>query len=844
MEHGAKIDGLQEQTSELKIKLEDLTSLLKKFEQNSKKQNHEFNTDRKKVMDKIQSDMDELHEKIIVLFEELKKISPSKEIGEISGRIVFLDEKLNLLRKNFSTDIEESIKSNIGNVTSELSLLDAKIGDLSRNIALLPDHEFLEDLQGSILDLHDNIKNIEKEINSLNIGEDLDKINEELVYFNKNFINLEKHFNESDIQKSKCFEQINKNIDLINTEIKKMPVVDGFMEINSKLFTVNKTINALQEQLGQAFNFERNLIDRLEEKLDLITKESDSDKTSPQIGEVTANLKLDSVEKLVNQLSLLQQKLNDNINSTSSGFGKTSTSSNNEDFNEKFKSINEKLSEIIDSSDPEIIQKIEANCDILTDEIKEIKVQLTKISLPPELNNINNNLQDINEYLSLFRNQLDNSLSQENRLLIRIEDKIESIYNKDYSEKTISGIKELKTSIEHKNKEINEKLGAVQQLSEKLSRLQETQLGKAELDKLKKEIDSVAAKFTTIPDELAYINSRFNEFWKSHNESNYILLKLAEDFRPSIDKISGKLDSNLLALNEQIESIKNYLINIDVSENIQNIETRTEEFKHKIGDLSEKIKNIAKSDDLEEIDAKLGSIGIQIGSQIDKLENKISNTNDSSKSYIINEIKTLDDKLNKVSESVKLLPDCEELNILKDILVSLQEKINLLSSEVAKPKETDLKLDTFLNEYNNSKAVIEGLTNDTKSLMTKMNNKLESNLLYLNEQVHKIIQSVVQFDFAENFENLEKNTADLSDKIAADFTYISKSLNNQILDRIDNQENSLIDIIKDELKSISHNQDKESTLSSLSQIQEKLNLMLSQAVSSENLEKLSDKITS
>ncbi len=32
-----------------------------------------------------------------------------------------------------------------------------------------------------------------------------------------------------------------------------------------------------------------------------------------------------------------------------------------------------------------------------------------------------------------------------------------------------------------------------------------SQLGKSDLDKLKKEIESVAAKFATIPDELAYI---------------------------------------------------------------------------------------------------------------------------------------------------------------------------------------------------------------------------------------------------------------------------------------------------------------------------------------------------
>src|ERR1035437_33964 len=181
MDHGTKLENLQEQTSELTLKLEDLTCLLKKFEQSSKKQNHEFNSDRKKVMSKIQTDMDEVHEKIIVLFEELKKLSPSRELNDISGKISFLDEKINLFRKNFSNDVGKLVETNVAAVISELTIVGTKLAEIINSINILPTEECLGEVKSSIYDLQGDIKAVSKQLNNFSIPDNMGKINEELL---------------------------------------------------------------------------------------------------------------------------------------------------------------------------------------------------------------------------------------------------------------------------------------------------------------------------------------------------------------------------------------------------------------------------------------------------------------------------------------------------------------------------------------------------------------------------------------------------------------------------------------------------------------------------------------
>ncbi len=49
-----------------------------------------------------------------------------------------------------------------------------------------------------------------------------------------------------------------------------------------------------------------------------------------------------------------------------------------------------------------------------------------------------------------------------------------------------------------------------------------------------------------------------------------------------------------------------------------------------------------------------------------------------------------------------------------------------------------------------------------------LNCKLESNLLYLNEQIERIVQGILKFDVKENILIIEKKTDDLSEKLSCD----------------------------------------------------------------------------
>ncbi len=68
---------------------------------------------------------------------------------------------------------------------------------------MIPGQESLGEVKISIVELQGYTKEISKQLGSLYLSEDIHKINEELIYFNKNFTTIDKHLTESDIQKTR-----------------------------------------------------------------------------------------------------------------------------------------------------------------------------------------------------------------------------------------------------------------------------------------------------------------------------------------------------------------------------------------------------------------------------------------------------------------------------------------------------------------------------------------------------------------------------------------------------------------------------------------------------------------
>lgn len=813
MEKVSNVEGLQKQTSELNLKLEDLASLLKKFDLSTKKQNQEFDSERKKVMSKIQADMDEVHERMIFLFDEIKKLSPSEELSEINSQISSLDEKINVLRKSLSGDIENVISTNIESLTSDLALIDVKVVEINKNIALLPDQKSIDTLQFAIQNFQNSIKEIFNQISNLNMSEDLDKISEDLICFSKNFNNIEKHIIKSDAEKQKLFEQINRNINSVEVEVKKIPLSMDVDKLNTNLLIVSDFISDIKEQIGHAFKIEITALERLEKKFDLIIPNAITD-----------------------ELSLKREISNTGLSAPSVDFVNSTTDESIGYLGEKFKALNAKINEVINASNKNIANKIEANLDFLISEVKDAKSDITQISDSFDLNSLNENILEINEYLSLFRSQLDDSLSQESKLLTRIEDKVEAVYNRDYSEKTIEIIQNLKKSLDDKHKEINERLSLFQKVSAKLLAGQESQLTKTDMDKVTKDIENAMSGFTSIPNELAHINSNFSNFaselkelFKScdiaeldekinflgiqasnltYNLENKILesnsdLKLCvtDEVKSLEDKISGvmqeikslpdfnkiyDLQDNILELKENLNFLSSDILKIDsieiVNDNLVDISDNLNKFKSDFDNLS-----LEQKEALSNINEKVESIKI---SDIQELKQNI----ESSSKEVSEKLVFLKEIYDKISEIQEKQPNTQKFDKLEDDIKDIAEQFLNFPDEMS---YINSKLNEFLEKYTNSNDSAAVLIDQIKELMTNVNIKVESNLLYLNEQISQIIKAISEYDFSENFKNLENKTDALNDKIVSELNVFVDNFRVKIANNLANNNYTVESALKD-----------------------------------------------
>ena len=494
------------------------------------------------------------NDKKIEIFRKIFKITKytnSKNVSEIYQKYlkekikeikIKNEEKDNYLKKiNFSEDellklisIQKEDLENISKIQNEIKKLNEKIENNNKEIKVLENEKFI---------FNENKKNFEK------FSSDLNLLNEELKFFNKNDL-------ESDIKKTndlilsltlklEKLEKENKEI-LDNFELQKKDILKlredkiNFDKIN---FEINVLKNQIEKNLKQIYeNKKEDLLKnkKLIEEINLeILNHNKEINSFKKTNEDLIILKSEKVQVSKNLENVLKEDI------CSFCFQKIDSSHREKiekDFNEKIKNIendilkNEKLLEEKNKK-IEILEKLEKDKKEILEKISTSKIQI----------------EDIKEK---------NSKNLENKkLIIELERKIENIdlkkierEEKDFEENQ-NNIENLKNEISKIKNEIFDKKIFKKDLdmkfinSEKLEK-EITNL-KSEINKLEKvlkdkknnNLDILNEKNTNLKKELVKLLEKDKDYTKK-SENTKVQINFLNSQKELIKNLQNEINSN------------------------------------------------------------------------------------------------------------------------------------------------------------------------------------------------------------------------------------------------------------------------------------------------------------
>ena len=698
--------------------------------------------------------------------------------------------------------------------------------------------------------------------NNKNLSEE-DKKN-----FEKEMKKLEDFYEEMLKKKTSEYESVLKDVDKIISE--KENAINTLTEknksINNKLKSQIDMVNDLKIQNEDLMNSVSDLTNKLNFEKEI--KESKSEEAHKA-----------ELEKLNNQIEILEKKIIplENMNSLNSN----SINNFKQKIEDKIKELKtfknnlskEKSNLIIKTSQNEIKIKIDSDelvninkkLETVSDEMKKILLQRKEnsekdiiirknenLNLGNQLEEISNNLENIDNDVTVYKSLKDNLLNMKNDDIEKM-DKTEllcnSLLNETYSnvalkklninnkkvkkaeedyEKLKKNFNDLKIEQEILNKE-NEELK--QKEKDYLNQIKEKQNDKEKLESLNHQIEE---NKNLIEEKEKLFQDNIKK--QKENEANLLnkdklietLNKENSSMKNNLKIIKKELNDKELDLkgkNEQINSLNN-LIENDYKLKITHLESQIETLS---SDLQSKEKIINDSINANEsVNKKIQERELQISkykTEQDNKEKTVQNLNNK----LINTQQLLDTQKEESkklkNENEKLKEQISSLNKLNDNISNKDDKIKKLENDNSeKEKEIlsskqeiinkQMEINELKNRYNEILTKNEKLQLDYKKLFENSKNSDDKNNILINDMTNKIEEHEKQLkENIQTINNLKTEKSNLEKEIKN---------NNEINESLNNQLKIILAQKEDELQSFTKNKnDSEAKLKSLLKEKEK-----------------------
>ena len=692
--------------------------------------------------------------------------------------------------------------------------------------------------------------------NNKNLSEE-DKKN-----FEKEMKKLEDFYEEMLKKKTSEYESVLKDVDKIISE--KENAINTLTEknksINNKLKSQIDMVNDLKIQNEDLMNSVSDLTNKLNFEKEI--KESKSEEAHKA-----------ELEKLNNQIEILEKKIIplENMNSLNSN----SINNFKQKIEDKIKELKtfknnlskEKSNLIIKTSQNEIKIKIDSDelvninkkLETVSDEMKKILLQRKEnsekdiiirknenLNLGNQLEEISNNLENIDNDVTVYKSLKDNLLNMKNDDIEKM-DKTEllcnSLLNETYSnvalkklnmnnkkvkkaeedyEKLKKNFNDLKIEQEILNKE-NEELK--QKEKDYLNQIKEKQNDKEKLESLNHQIEE---NKNLIEEKEKLFQDNIKK--QKENEANLLnkdklietLNKENSSMKNNLKIIKKELNDKELDLkgkNEQINSLNN-LIENDYKLKITHLESQIETLS---SDLQSKEKIINDSINANEsVNKKIQERELQISKYKTEQDNK-EKTVQTLNNKLINTQQLLDTQKEESkklkNENEKLKEQISSLNKLNDNISNKDDKIKKLENDNSeKEKEIlsskqeiinkQMEINELKNRYNEILTKNEKLQLDYKKLFENSKNLDDKNNILINDMTNKIEEHEKQLkENIQTINNLKTEKSNLEKEIKN---------NNEINESLNNQLKIILAQKEDELQSFTKNKnDSEAKLKSL-----------------------------
>ena len=698
--------------------------------------------------------------------------------------------------------------------------------------------------------------------NNKNLSEE-DKKN-----FEKEMKKLEDFYEEMLKKKTSEYESVLKDVDKIISE--KENAINTLTEknksINNKLKSQIDMVNDLKIQNEDLMNSVSDLTNKLNFEKEI--KESKSEEAHKA-----------ELEKLNNQIEILEKKIIplENMNSLNSN----SINNFKQKIEDKIKELKtfknnlskEKSNLIIKTSQNEIKIKIDSDelvninkkLETVSDEMKKILLQRKEnsekdiiirknenLNLGNQLEEISNNLENIDNDVTVYKSLKDNLLNMKNDDIEKM-DKTEllcnSLLNETYSnvalkklnmnnkkvkkaeedyEKLKKNFNDLKIEQEILNKE-NEELK--QKEKDYLNQIKEKENDKEKLESLNHQIEE---NKNLIEEKEKLFQDNIKK--QKENEANLLnkdklietLNKENSSMKNNLKIIKKELNDKELDLkgkNEQINSLNN-LIENDYKLKITHLESQIETLT---SDLQSKEKIINDSINANEsVNKKIQERELQISKYKTEQDNK-EKTVQTLNNKLINTQQLLDSQKEESkklkNENEKLKEQILSLNKLNDNISNKDDKIKKLENDNSeKEKEIlsskqeiinkQMEINELKNRYNEILTKNEKLQLDYKKLFENSKNSDDKNNILINDMTNKIEEHEKQLkENIQTINNLKTEKSNLEKEIKN---------NNEINESLNNQLKIILAQKEDELQSFTKNKnDSEAKLKSLLKEKEK-----------------------
>ena len=692
--------------------------------------------------------------------------------------------------------------------------------------------------------------------NNKNLSEE-DKKN-----FEKEMKKLEDFYEEMLKKKTSEYESVLKDVDKIISE--KENAINTLTEknksINNKLKSQIDMVNDLKIQNEDLMNSVSDLTNKLNFEKEI--KESKSEEAHKA-----------ELEKLNNQIEILEKKIIplENMNSLNSN----SINNFKQKIEDKIKELKtfknnlskEKSNLIIKTSQNEIKIKIDSDelvninkkLETVSDEMKKILLQRKEnsekdiiirknenLNLGNQLEEISNNLENIDNDVTVYKSLKDNLLNMKNDDIEKM-DKTEllcnSLLNETYSnvalkklnmnnkkvkkaeedyEKLKKNFNDLKIEQEILNKE-NEELK--QKEKDYLNQIKEKENDKEKLESLNHQIEE---NKNLIEEKEKLFQDNIKK--QKENEANLLnkdklietLNKENSSMKNNLKIIKKELNDKELDLkgkNEQINSLNN-LIENDYKLKITHLESQIETLT---SDLQSKEKIINDSINANEsVNKKIQERELQISKYKTEQDNK-EKTVQTLNNKLINTQQLLDSQKEESkklkNENEKLKEQILSLNKLNDNISNKDDKIKKLENDNSeKEKEIlsskqeiinkQMEINELKNRYNEILTKNEKLQLDYKKLFENSKNSDDKNNILINDMTNKIEEHEKQLkENIQTINNLKTEKSNLEKEIKN---------NNEINESLNNQLKIILAQKEDELQSFTKNKnDSEAKLKSL-----------------------------